>query len=59
MSGAVLNLGSSLTTEIAGKAGFDWIFIHLEHGTGDRWCIQETRRQAVICENPAQTIFGG
>lgn len=35
LSGAWLNLGSSLTAEIAGLAGFDWICIDLEHGAGD------------------------
>lgn len=35
LSGAWLNLGSSLTAEIAGLAGFDWVCIDLEHGAGD------------------------
>jgi len=33
--GTWLNLGSSLTAEIAGQAGFDWVLIDLEHGAGD------------------------
>jgi 2-keto-3-deoxy-L-rhamnonate aldolase RhmA len=36
IGGTWLNLGSSLTAEIAGKAGFDWLLIDLEHGMGDR-----------------------
>jgi 4-hydroxy-2-oxoheptanedioate aldolase len=36
MGGTWLNLGSSLTAEIAGKAGFDWLLVDLEHGMGDR-----------------------
>jgi len=32
--GCWLNLGSSITAEIVGKAGFDWVLIDLEHGTG-------------------------
>jgi 4-hydroxy-2-oxoheptanedioate aldolase len=36
MAGTFLNLGSSLTAEIAGRAGFDWVLIDLEHGAGDR-----------------------
>lgn len=36
MGGTFLNLGSSFTAEIAGKAGFDWILIDIEHGMGDR-----------------------
>jgi len=34
-TGTFLNLGSSLTAEIAGRAGFDWVLIDLEHGAGD------------------------
>jgi 2-keto-3-deoxy-L-rhamnonate aldolase RhmA len=36
MAGTFLNLGSSLTAEVTGKAGFDWVVIDLEHGAGDR-----------------------
>jgi 2-keto-3-deoxy-L-rhamnonate aldolase RhmA len=32
--GCFLNLGSSLTAEIVGMAGFDWALIDLEHGAG-------------------------
>lgn len=32
--GCWLNLGSSLTAEIVGLAGFDWLLIDLEHGSG-------------------------
>jgi 4-hydroxy-2-oxoheptanedioate aldolase len=32
--GVGCNLGSSLTVEIAHRAGFDWIWIDLEHGAG-------------------------
>ena len=35
MLGAGCVLGSSLTTEMAGKAGFDWLWLDLEHGAGD------------------------
>jgi 4-hydroxy-2-oxoheptanedioate aldolase len=34
-AGTFLNLGSSLTAELAGRAGFDWVLIDLEHGAGD------------------------
>ena len=37
MGGTFLNLGSSLTAEIAGKSGFDWVLIDIEHGMGDRY----------------------
>jgi 4-hydroxy-2-oxoheptanedioate aldolase len=36
LGGTFLNLGSSLTAEIAGQAGFDWLLIDIEHGAGDR-----------------------
>jgi len=33
--GTWLNLGSSMTAEIAAQAGFDWVVLDLEHGAGD------------------------
>ena len=33
--GAWLNLGSDVAAEIAGKAGFDWLLLDMEHGSGD------------------------
>ena len=32
LNGCWLNLGSPLTAEIVGQAGFDWVLIDLEHG---------------------------
>lgn len=34
-AGSWLNMGSSDTAEIAGLAGYDWVLIDLEHGSGD------------------------
>ena len=34
LTGCWLNLGSPLTAEIVGQAGFDWVLIDLEHGAG-------------------------
>lgn len=34
VNGCWLNLGSSLTAEIVGLSGFDWVLIDLEHGAG-------------------------
>lgn len=34
VAGTWLNLGSSLTAEIAGRAGFDWAVVDVEHGAG-------------------------
>ncbi len=35
LNGCWLNLGSPLTAEIIGGAGFDWVLIDLEHGAGN------------------------
>ena len=35
LHGCWLNLGSSLTAEIAGLAGFDWVLVDMEHGMGN------------------------
>ncbi|MRI02233.1 2-dehydro-3-deoxyglucarate aldolase [Kriegella sp. EG-1] len=35
LHGCWLNLGNSLTAEIVGMAGFDWVLIDLEHGSGN------------------------
>jgi len=35
MAGTFINLGSSLTVEMAGQSGFDWVLIDVEHGSGD------------------------
>lgn len=34
LTGTFINLGSPVTTEIAGMAGFDWLLIDHEHGPG-------------------------
>jgi 4-hydroxy-2-oxoheptanedioate aldolase len=33
--GSWVNLGSAVSAEITGNAGFDWVLIDLEHGTGN------------------------
>lgn len=33
--GCWLNLGSTISAEIVGQAGYDWLLIDLEHGAGD------------------------
>jgi 4-hydroxy-2-oxoheptanedioate aldolase len=35
LTGFWLNLGSPLTAEMAGLAGFDWVMLDYEHGAGD------------------------
>ena len=34
LAGSFINLGSPLTAEIAGRAGFDWLLLDYEHGPG-------------------------
>ena len=34
LNGCWLNLGNSVTAEIVGMSGFDWVLIDLEHGAG-------------------------
>jgi len=34
LAGTFVNLGSALTAEIAGRAGFDWLLLDHEHGPG-------------------------
>ena len=53
--GCWLNLGTSITAEIVGLAGFDWVLIDLEHGAGSEkdvlqqlQALQHTPAGAVI-----------
>jgi 2-keto-3-deoxy-L-rhamnonate aldolase RhmA len=39
LPGAFVNLGSAITAEIMGSAGFDWLVIDLEHGAGDEGAL--------------------
>jgi 4-hydroxy-2-oxoheptanedioate aldolase len=34
LAGTFINLGSSITAEIAGRCGFDWLMLDYEHGPG-------------------------
>lgn len=36
LAGCWLNLGSSVTAEIVGLSGYDWVLIDLEHGAGEQ-----------------------
>jgi 4-hydroxy-2-oxoheptanedioate aldolase len=53
--GCFLNLGSALTTEMAGQAGFDFVVLDLEHGSGNEsdilhqlQALEHTGAKAVI-----------
>jgi 2-keto-3-deoxy-L-rhamnonate aldolase RhmA len=35
LTGTWVNLGSNISAEIAARAGFDWVLIDLEHGSGN------------------------
>jgi len=35
VTGTWCNLGSSVTAEVAGLSGFDWVLLDMEHGLGD------------------------
>ncbi|SBW12862.1 HpcH/HpaI aldolase/citrate lyase family protein [uncultured Alphaproteobacteria bacterium] len=39
VAGAWCNLASSLTTEMAGDLGFDWVLVDQEHGPGDNMTL--------------------
>lgn len=53
--GCFLGLGSPLTAEIMGMAGYDWALIDLEHGAGDE---RETLHQLQALEHtPAAAII--
>lgn len=55
MAGGWLNLGSSLTAEMAGGAGFDWVLIDLEHGAGD-FCALVNQLQGIGCTPAAPMV---
>lgn len=53
MLGIGANLGSSLTVEMIGAAGFDWVWIDCEHGTGDYSELIPQMQAASIYNTPA------
>jgi 2-keto-3-deoxy-L-rhamnonate aldolase RhmA len=53
--GSFVNLGSSLTTEIMGIAGFDWLVLDLEHGAGDE-ALLTAQLQALAATNVAALV---
>src|SRR5579862_9314427 len=55
LGGTFLSLGSSVASEIAGKAGFDWLLFDLEHGMGDRPQLV-TQLQAVAASAAAPLV---
>ncbi len=55
LPGAWCNLGSSVTTEIASTAGYDWVLIDLEHGSGTMADVLH-QLQGIGCGNAAPII---
>ncbi|MCW3094418.1 MAG: 4-hydroxy-2-oxovalerate aldolase [Chthonomonadaceae bacterium] len=55
LAGTWLNLGSNVTAEIAGRAGFDWLLIDLEHGSGDEAHLLG-QLQAISATNAAPIV---
>lgn len=54
LAGTFLNLGSSVAVEIAVAAGFDWVLLDLEHGSGS---LTELRSQLLAtCGSTAAPI---
>lgn len=61
VNGCWLNLGNSLTAEIVGLAGFDWVLIDLEHGAGNEkdvlsqlQALEHTNTAAIVRVESAQ-----
>ena len=55
LHGCWLNTGSSLTAEIVGLSGFDWVLIDLEHGAGSEkdvlyqlQALEHTKTAAIV-----------
>ena len=46
--------GSSLTAEIVGRAGFDWVLIDLEHGVGTE---KDVLHQLQALEHTAASVI--
>ena len=53
LAGTFCNLGSAITTEIAGRAGFDWLLLDLEHGAGDQSELMHQLQAAGAADTPA------
>jgi 2-dehydro-3-deoxyglucarate aldolase/4-hydroxy-2-oxoheptanedioate aldolase len=54
LSGAFVNLGGSLTSEIMSIAGYDWLVIDLEHGAGDEHVL--TRQLQAVGSSTATIV---
>ncbi len=55
LAGTFLNLGSPLTAEIAGRAGFNWLMLDQEHGPGSEETLLQ-QLHAVSASNAATIV---
>ena len=55
VTGCWLNLGSALTADIVGAAGFDWVLVDLEHGAGNEQILL-SQLQALESSNSAVLV---
>lgn len=53
LAGTFCNIGSHVTTEMAGHAGFDWLLLDLEHGAGDQSELVHQLQAAAAAATPA------
>ena len=53
LAGTFCNIGSHITTEMAGNAGFDWLLLDLEHGAGDQSELVHQLQAAAAADTPA------
>ena len=53
LAGTFCNIGSAITTEMAGRAGFDWLLLDLEHGAGDQSELMHQIQAADAADTPA------
>lgn len=53
-TGTFINLGNSMTAEMAGASGFDWLLLDVEHGSGDQDDLKHQIQ--AVSGTPAATI---
>ena len=53
LAGTFCNIGSHITTEMAGNAGFDWLLLDLEHGAADHSELVHQLQAASAAATPA------
>jgi 4-hydroxy-2-oxoheptanedioate aldolase len=54
VTGTFINLGNSMTAEMAGTSGFDWVLLDVEHGAGDHEALKHQIQ--AVSGTPAASI---